>query len=161
MRLFLKDHIDLIAVYLINMILLVLVYDRIDGFATKSGIYYFLFLSTFILVTLLVWRYFRKRKIYQTLSKEPESLEDAIVKSNGDPVVDAFSEYSLRVYRKHNREFEGYQEKTSVWQTHIIQWVHQMKTPISVIRLMIQENKTRLIHLLLCTNWIEYRIKWI
>ena len=62
MKLFLKDHLDIILLYLFNAVFLSYGYHRLDGFQTVGGIFYFLFLSLFLLLLLMALRYARKRK---------------------------------------------------------------------------------------------------
>lgn len=140
MKLFLKDHLDIILLYLFDALFLSYGYHRLDGFQTASGIFYFLFLSLFLLLLLLTLRYARKRKLYQTLNRAPDALEDMIESETTDAEKNAFFRYNRRCYEIYQCQLNTWQEKNSQWQSHLIQWVHQMKTPISVIRLMVQND---------------------
>ena len=140
MKLFLKDHLDIILLYLFNAVLLSYGYHRLDGFQTAGGIFYFLFLSMFLLLMLMVLRYIRKRKLYKTLNHAPGALEDMVEAETTDAETNAFFRYNRKCYESYQRQMNTWQEKNSRWQSHLMQWIHQMKTPVSVIRLMMQND---------------------
>ncbi len=144
MKLFLKDHWDVIILYVIDAVFLSFAYHRIDGFQTGGGIFYFLFLSLFLLFLLLLCRYLRKRKLYRALEKGPETLEDLIDAGGRDTQTNAFSDYNRKCYDLCQRQIITQKEETGQWQNHLMQWVHQMKTPVSVIRLMVQSDAKKM-----------------
>ncbi len=43
MRLFLKDHLDVIALFLFESVVIALAFRFVDGFASAAGVAYFLF----------------------------------------------------------------------------------------------------------------------
>ena len=140
MKLFLKDHLDIIILYLFNAVFLSYAYHRLDGFQTAGGIFYFLFLSLFLLLLLMALRYIRKRKLYKTLGHAPDALEDMVEAETADAETNAFFHYSRKCYEIYQRQMNTWQEENSRWQSHLMQWIHQMKTPVSVIRLMVQND---------------------
>ena len=140
MRLFLKDHLDVIIFYIVDAVFLSYAYHRLDGFRTTGGIFYFLFLSLFLLLLLLLLRYIRKQKLYRVLNHEPVALEDLVHTDTADAETNAIFRYNRKCYETCQRQLNRWQEENSRWQNHLMQWVHQMKTPVSVIRLMVQDD---------------------
>ncbi len=140
MRLFLRDHLDIILFYAFNALFLSYVYHRMEGFQTTDGIFYFLFLSFFLLMLLLLLRYVRKRRLYRMLSRDPATLEDMMDLEAADAETNAFLRYNRKCYEAYERKLNTWQAENGRWQTHLMQWVHQMKTPVSVIRLMVQDD---------------------
>lgn len=140
MKLFLKDHLDIILLYLFNAIFLSYGYHRLAGFQTVGGIFYFLFLSLFLLLLLMALRYARKRKLYRTLNRVPDVLEDMVETETTDVETNAFFRYNRKCYEIYQHQMNTWQEENSRWQSHLMQWIHQMKTPVSVIRLMVQND---------------------
>ncbi len=140
MKLFLRDHLDIILLYLFNSVLLSYAYHRLDGFQTTGGILYFLFLSLFLLLLLMVLRYVRKRKLYKALNRAPDSLEDMVETETTDAETNAFFRYNRKCYETYQRQMNDWKEENGRWQSHLMQWIHQMKTPVSVIRLMVQSD---------------------
>lgn len=141
MKLFIKDHLDIIGLYLFNMVFLVIIYQFIDGFNQLGRLFYFILITIFLLVCLLTSRYLRKKKIYQQLSSETTTFEEISRQSlSYDSLVNSFNEFNHNNYLSYLKEINQVKERTTQWQLYTIQWAHQMKTPISIIRLMAQDN---------------------
>lgn len=138
MRLFLRDHLGILALFLADMGILVVLYRAIDGFQSSYGLAYFLFLSTFLLVVTLVVRYLRRRQLYAALEHPHDTLEALVGKRSSDPLSTALARRDRASYQAFLSQLSAYRDDTEAWQSHVIQWAHQMKTPISVIRLQVQ-----------------------
>ncbi|MFD3157052.1 sensor histidine kinase [Haloimpatiens sp. FM7330] len=141
MKLFLREHIGIVILYILNFVLLFTIYAVFDGFSNLSNVMYFIFLSTFLLFCYLTIRYLNNKKIYKTLNKKPKNF-DEVLKSFGTSsfgrdlnsfVNDLYSlyQYKIHLYIKKQNEHINF----------INQWVHQMKTPLSVIKLILQDNE--------------------
>lgn len=140
MKLFFKDHLDIIILYIINYAALFYIYYRLDGFQTTGGVLYFILMSSFLLVILLVLRCIRKRRLYRALNSPPEKPEDMLEAETSDAETNAFFQYNRKCYENYRRQLNVWQDENSRLQNHLMQWVHQMKTPVSVIRLMVQDD---------------------
>ncbi|NLM11338.1 MAG: HAMP domain-containing histidine kinase [Clostridiaceae bacterium] len=141
MKIFLCDHVSFVLLYFFNMFFIFIFYRNLGGFETLENIYYFIFLSNFLLGVFLLYRYFSYRKLYDKLSKMPSKLEDTL-SSAGDASLSEGVNRLLRVqYNLYQEQIQKYKRKQEEHLTFIHQWVHQMKTPISVIHLILQENE--------------------
>ncbi|MFR9276355.1 sensor histidine kinase [Finegoldia magna] len=58
-----------------------------------------------------------------------------------DLFTDSFIKHENQNYNQFLSEIENYKNKNSEWRTYIVQWVHQMKSPISSMRLALQNRK--------------------
>lgn len=139
MKLFLRDHVSFLILYFFNLFFLFIIYDRVGGF--ENNIFYFLFLSTFLLVCYLSYRYFSNRTLYRRLSQPLSSLEDYLSSTGNTPLAEGFNELQKRQYDLYQAQLQQYIRKQNEHLTFINQWVHQMKTPLSVMQLIIQENE--------------------
>ncbi len=138
MRLFLRDHLGILILFLADMGALFVCFWAIDGFRSSYGLVYFLLLSTFLLVVTLCVRYFRRRRLYAALEHPHELLEELVASGSSDPLSSAFARRDRTSYQAYLSRLNSYRDDTEAWQSHVIQWAHQMKTPISVIRLQVQ-----------------------
>ncbi|MGI5998081.1 MAG: sensor histidine kinase [Lutispora sp.] len=141
MKLFLRDHLSFVLLYIFNMIFLFLFYKNLGGFDTLENIFYFLFLSSFLLGVFLLYRYFSYKKLYDKLSNMPSKLEDILSSAGAAPVSEGVNKLLLAQYNLFQEQIQMYKRKQAEHLTFIHQWVHQMKTPISVIHLILQENE--------------------
>jgi len=141
MRIFLRDHMVFVLLYLFNMIFLFMFYRNLGGFETLENTYYFIFLSSFLLGVFLLYRYFSYKRLYEKLSKTPSKLEDTLSSAGNAPVSEGVNRLLRAQYNLFQEQIQMYKRKQAEHLTFIHQWVHQMKTPISVIHLILQENQ--------------------
>ncbi|MDU5806155.1 MAG: sensor histidine kinase [Peptoniphilus harei] len=58
-----------------------------------------------------------------------------------DLFTDSFIKHENQNYNQFLSKIENYKNKNSEWRTYIVQWVHQMKSPISSMRLALQNRE--------------------
>lgn len=137
MKLFLRQHLSLIGFSLLQIFLVLLVV-WFAGFNNVMIVVYAAFLGVFILVGYLIFRYLSESSLYAKLQSSPETIEESIVKTNHSPLASAVDELLEVQYKQYQFELAGWEEKQQERITFMNQWVHQMKTPLSVIELIIQ-----------------------
>lgn len=141
MRIFWKEHLPFVLLNLFNMIILFLFYRRLGGFSTVGNVYYFLFLSTFLLGMFLLYRYFTHRRLYDKLSSRPAAMEDLLAPAGEGAMAEALDRLLRAQYSLYQEQIQQYRRKQEEHLAFMHQWVHQMKTPISVMHLILQENE--------------------
>lgn len=141
MKIFLMDHISFVLLYLFNMVFLLVFYKNLGGFNTVENMYYFIFLSNFLLAVFLLYRYLSRKRLYDKLSNMPSTLEDTLSSAGNTPVSEGVNRLLRTQYNLYQEQIQMYKRKQEEHLTFIHQWVHQMKTPISVIHLILQENE--------------------
>jgi len=141
MKIFLHDHISFVLLYLFNMLFLFIFYRNLGGFETLENVYYFIFLSSFLLGVFLLYRYFSNKRLYDMLTKMPSKFEDTLSSAGTTPISVGVNKLLRAQYNLYQEQIQMYKRKQAEHLTFINQWVHQMKTPISVIHLILQENE--------------------
>lgn len=139
MKLFLRDQWAFAAFFVVQLILLLLIF-ALDGYWNSSLMIYAIFLSLFFSGGFLLSRYLTHRTIYQRLSNPVQSLEELTQSHGNAPLCRAMDENCLEQYRLYKEELHAYENKQRDHITFIQQWVHQMKTPLSVIHLLLQDD---------------------
>lgn len=139
MKLFLRDQWAFAAFFVVQLILLLLIF-ALDGYWNSSLMIYAIFLSLFFAGGFLLSRYLTHRTIYQRLSNPIQSLEELTQTHGNAPLCRAMDENFLEQYRLYKEELHAYENKQRDHITFIQQWVHQMKTPLSVIHLLLQDD---------------------
>ncbi|RED54722.1 sensor histidine kinase [Cohnella lupini] len=140
MKLFMREHLPLILFHIFQLFIVLLVY-WLDGYRNLHTGLYSVFLGIVVLSAYLVYRYSTHQSFYKKLSAPMDSLDDSIHGGGTAPLSAAFDEL-LRSQYDHFQQQLKIREKTRTDHlTFMNQWVHQMKTPLSVIRLMIEEGK--------------------
>ncbi|WP_068775946.1 HAMP domain-containing sensor histidine kinase [Paenibacillus sp. FJAT-26967] len=138
MKLFWREHIPLIIMVLLQLFLVLLVY-RYDGYTDLRTALYAVFLGLCLLAAYMIYRYFSHRIFYERLSVPPTSLQDSVRKAESAAMSAALNELMESQYRHYQQELKSWERKQQEHLTFMNQWVHQMKTPLSVIELIVQE----------------------
>ena len=141
MRLFIKDHLSIIILYLTTFLVLPVVIDLLDGFENHYG--YFVFLAVTGLIGFLLVRYLRRKKLYAHLETESLDKERILLYQPAAAIEKAYGRKSSSVYSLLLEEEEAHQAFLEEQQLLISHAVHQMKTPVYVLQLLVQSNQTK------------------
>ncbi|GAA0732221.1 sensor histidine kinase [Clostridium oceanicum] len=144
MRTFLRDQIGLIVLYIFNFIILFAIYSVFNGFSDLNNRLYFIFLSLFLLFSYLILKYLNNKKIYSTINTKPENFDDVIGSFGTSELGKDLNRFINRLYSLYQYKVHLYLKKQNEHLNFINQWVHQMKTPLSVVKLIIQENEDKI-----------------
>lgn len=137
MKLYLRDQAPLIALYILQLFLITLVY-RLDGYRNAEVSLYAALLSSFLFAGYLLIRYWRNRTFYARLSAPSPTTEELLNNKQQTPLSLSLHRLIKGQYRRYQTELQQYKHKLDSHIQFINQWVHQMKTPVSVIHLIIQ-----------------------
>ncbi len=135
MKLFVRDHRVLFLVNLLQVGLILLI-CWLDGFQKGRLLLYALLLCMFVLLCYLVYRYYTLLPFYRRLNSALESLDESTQQYGTTPLGEALHDLLLTQYQYYQERLLKYQRQQRRQTTFITQWVHQMKTPLSVISLM-------------------------
>lgn len=138
MKLFWKDHIPLLIIYFLQMGATILIY-WLDGCTNVNTALYTMLLSSFILAAYLAFRYISQSSYYRRLANPMETLDESIQPDGHSPLSIALEELLKTQYRHFRTQLHQYEKKLRDQLTFIYQWVHQMKTPLAVIHLTLEE----------------------
>ncbi|UQZ33044.1 sensor histidine kinase [Paenibacillus sp. PK3_47] len=137
MKLFIREHLLLIAVQIIQFGAMLSIY-WLDGYRHLSTALYSVFIGFFFLGCYLVYQFVSRRRYYLRLSRPLETLDEAYQRIGNAPVSKALEELLHTHYRHSMQQLTAVTKQQEQHLTFIDQWVHQMKTPLSVIELTVQ-----------------------
>ncbi|EOO26192.1 two-component sensor kinase yxdK [Bacillus cereus VD133] len=138
MCLFVKDHIPFICFFVIQSFVTLLIY-WLDGYTHLLTALYSIFLGVCFLIGYLIYRYYRHRRFYETLSHLPKTLNESLKELDSSPVSIALQEVLEKQYSHCQQILKTWEHRNEEHFTFLNQWVHQMKTPLSVIELITQD----------------------
>lgn len=142
MKFFFREYVSFVFLYLFNIIFLMVFYYFLGGFDNRNNLIYFIILSLFILGAFLVGKYLINRRLYNRLQKGYfEDFESSLSPLGISPLSESSHKLFKSQYRLYQKEIQEYNRKQDEYLTFINQWVHQMKTPLSVIKLTVQQNE--------------------
>lgn len=148
---YLKDRLLYIVFYIISttLVIIVMFLDLIiRGEKLKySNILYAYILSFLFLAIPITVDYMRKRKFYNIINNEAddyESLEYIFnIPNNISREHDIFKSLLIRDYMIYENTLEKYKKYSKTQIDFNNRWIHQMKTPISVIKLILENEKDK------------------
>ncbi|WP_054709627.1 sensor histidine kinase [Bacillus sp. JCM 19041] len=154
---FLKDRLSVALLFFIHtafIVLTVSLYFRIENgeFDLSTSIYLFL-LSAFFFTVWLAIDYLRNRpylkKLYHHANERSPTLDSSLeLSATTPPSMEARAFLTLYLQSQENArsEIERLEQAKAQHQLFINQWVHHMKTPVSVISLLVEEGKQSSAH---------------
>ena len=138
MKLFIKDNIGYIIIYFISTFL-TLGYLSLIGSVKAQECLYILFVNTFILVCFLGYRYYKNKEVYKLFEEGINELDEAFIDLGNSPLGGNISNILNKEHSLCEAEIIKCNNIHEEHLTFINQWVHQMKTPLSTIKLLTQE----------------------
>ncbi|HGA1022243.1 TPA: sensor histidine kinase [Bacillus cereus] len=138
MKLFLREHVPLIFFSIIQLVITLSVY-WLDGYDHLLTALYSVFLGICLIIGYLTYRYFSHRRLYNKLSTPVKTLHESIQELDFTPLSIAFQDVLETQYNYYQQQLKTWEYKQKEHLMFINQWVHQMKTPLSVIELITQE----------------------
>ncbi|HLQ98423.1 MAG TPA: histidine kinase dimerization/phospho-acceptor domain-containing protein, partial [Candidatus Dormibacteraeota bacterium] len=138
MKIFLKEHVGLIFIQSVQVILFCLIIF-LSGFRNFNILLYGILISFFLLFCYLFFHYYRRRHFYEKLSVQSINLQHLLEKTDDTPIGDAFDEFTKLQYQLFVNQLKEAEDHQTNHLKFIDRWVHQMKTPLSVIELTAKE----------------------
>lgn len=141
MKLFFRDHLSFITIYMIMMICLPIVIHRLDDLDNHYA--YYIFLAIILLAILLLFRFIRRKKMYAHLNRKVLGADDLLIHYPLASVEKAYANQMRLIQSLFLSKEDEHKAYLHEQQLMISQTVHQMKTPLSVIQLLIQTNQLK------------------
>ncbi|MFD7521807.1 sensor histidine kinase [Paenibacillus chitinolyticus] len=139
MSLFWKDHKPLLLFYLAQMLLVPALY-WLSGEGRPPGIVlYGMAISFVVLLLYLLFRYWQQNALYNSLDNPSSAADDSFEIPGDSALAEAFREVLRAKERMYEQQLHAYQSKMDRHIEFMNRWVHQMKTPLSVMQLTIRE----------------------
>ncbi|MCM3117978.1 sensor histidine kinase [Neobacillus sp. MER 74] len=138
MRLFFREQLALILFYFLQLVVITGIY-WLDDYRHLSISLYAAFLSTCLLIGYLFFRYITNRSFYQRMEKQLTSMDDFTSNVQQSPLAEGLQQLLKSQFRHYKTDLHNYKYKLEGHIQFINQWVHQMKTPLSVIHLIVQD----------------------
>jgi signal transduction histidine kinase len=137
MKLFLQEQISLFVLNVLQLSFIILLL-WLDGFHELQKLVYPIFFSFFLLLLYLCYRYLTNRTFYERLSTPVQSIDTFNRKAQSSPLSQSLGKLLKDQSERYRKELQSYKDQLDQHIQFINQWVHQMKTPLAVIDLILQ-----------------------
>ncbi len=137
MKIIIKELRGIIILYLINFIVLISLFYYLSDF-TIWTLLYFILLSTSSFIIYLLYYYIQRKNFFRALANcDIESLSRY---GNNSALPYAIKRCLEKSKSEHEKKIAQYRLSHQEHISFIDKWVHYIKTPIAVIRMIIQES---------------------
>jgi two-component system, OmpR family, sensor histidine kinase YxdK len=136
--LFLQDHVSFLIFQGILILFMMLIY-WLDGFRNFNTAVYTISMSMLLTGGYLLGKFILRRSFYDAITRKPEKMEDALIRHAQGPEHKQITEFTRELYKLYQNEVQRLYAAQHRQLHFMNQWVHQMKTPISVMGLLLQE----------------------
>lgn len=140
LKLFLRENLSFI-IFELFVVLFILSLYWLDGFRNVDTAIYSIVISMVLIFSFLAMRYVFRKNFLNRISNLPNSMDDALQKNAKTPEHLQTEAYLQELYRHYQNEVQNLYAKQNRQEKFLNQWIHQMKTPISVIELLLQEEE--------------------
>ncbi|WP_282155030.1 sensor histidine kinase [Cytobacillus gottheilii] len=137
MKLFLREHLLLIVIQVFQCMVVPVLF-WLDGYRGIGVVIYAIFLSIILLSGYLIYQYGSRRKFYQRLQNSMETLDASLETTERSPISEALDQLLLSQYQLYQEKLRKAEDQQDEHLLFMDRWVHQMKTPLSVIELTAQ-----------------------
>ncbi|KGP82521.1 MULTISPECIES: sensor histidine kinase [unclassified Paenibacillus] len=139
MKLFLRDQLPLIGFYLLQLLLVPCVYWLSGEERPMRIVLYGILLSTVVLIVYLTVRYFQLHPYYRVLQHPQRLVQEPFQSLGNSPVAEALQELMHELERNRQNEIGQLRSHNEQQVVFMNRWVHQMKTPLSIIQLTLED----------------------
>ncbi|MEF2247119.1 sensor histidine kinase [Paenibacillus sp. IITD108] len=149
LRVFLNDRISYLAAMLLMIVIFVVMMllelNLYKGYVHPNTIIYYVLLALLCMIGWLVFDYVRQRDFYKELLAAVENMSELRDTLSLHTIVTSEQKLFFRLLQKMHtaylNELGKYRRQQERHNHFVLQWVHHMKTPVSVIDLLTQEDK--------------------
>lgn len=138
LRLFFKEHAAFI-VFQAALVAFIMALYWLDGFRNVDTAIYSFVISTLLVAVFLATRFSKRYRFYQKILAVPDRMEHALQRDGKSPEQLQSEKYMQEIYRLYQNEAQALYASQKRHLQFMNQWVHQMKTPLSVMQLLLQE----------------------
>lgn len=138
MALFLREHLVLIIVQCLQFTVIIGLF-WLAGYRDVELTLYSVFLGFFFLACYLLYQYVSRKVVYQRLQKKVKKFDESIQSLGQTPIGQALEQLQRSQYKLYAEEIAHLNKKQDEHHAFLDRWIHQMKTPVSVIELLAQD----------------------
>lgn len=138
MKLFLREHLPLVLLQIVQIcIMMGLLF--LANFRDVQLILYLVFISFFLFTIYLSYMYLTRKNYYEKLMTPVTSLDESLERIGTTPVAEQLQALLKSQYNLYADQLLTEQKKQDQYHMFLDRWVHQMKTPVSVLHLIAKD----------------------
>ncbi len=138
LKLFIKEHLSYILFQVVVVLFILMIY-WLEGFRNLDTAIYTIVMSILLICSFLTIRYMLRRRYLGKITELPQRMDDALQKNAKTAEYYQTEKYMQELYRHYQHEVQSLYASQGRQYKFTNQWIHQMKTPVAVLELLLQE----------------------
>lgn len=139
-KLFIREHLSYLIFQVVLTLFLIALF-WLEGFRNMDTAIYAITIGVLLITSFLVIRYMLRRRYLAKIVELPITMEDALQKNAKTSEYALTERYLNQLYKLYQHEVQSLYATQSRQYKFMNQWVHQMKTPVSVLELLLQQEE--------------------
>ena len=139
LKLFIRDNISLFLIILLTQVIFFGFLFYIKGIRFEETVY-FSFLVFFVLVLFFLVRFYKMGRVYGKLLLKSELLNDYLIDEPRSRLEENYNLMIEEIIDNNNRREIMQKQDKKLQKVMVYRFVHQMKTPVSVLKLILEKH---------------------
>ena len=139
LKLFIRDNIPLFLIILLTQVIFFGFLFYIKGIRFEETVY-FSFLVFFVLVLFFLVRFYKMGRVYGKLLLKSELLNDYLIDEPRSRLEENYNLMIEEIIDNNNRREIMQKQDKKLQKVMVYRFVHQMKTPVSVLKLILEKH---------------------
>ena len=139
LKLFVRDNISLFLIILLTQVIFFGFLFYIKGIRFEETVY-FSFLVFFVLVLFFLVRFYKMGRVYGKLLLKSELLSDYLIDEPRSRLEENYNLMIEEMIDNNNRREIMQKQDKKLQKVMVYRFVHQMKTPVSVLKLILEKH---------------------
>lgn len=156
-KLFLKERASWILFFLFLQ-LVVLLIGYLDVSLPLQSVGYIVFLSCLFFLVFLITRYYKETRFYQELKNHNQSFDITTVPYANSPFEAITSEMITEQNGTYKSQLNELQISVAQEKDDILNWIHEVKTPLTTMQLMIDRMTDKPLRTQITYEWLRIHL---
>ena len=139
LKLFVRDNISLFLIILLTQVIFFGFLFYIKGIRFEETVY-FSFLVFFVLVLFFLVRFYKMGRVYGKLLLKSELLNDYLIDEPRSRLEENYNLMIEEMIKNNNKREIMQKQDKKLQKVMVYRFVHQMKTPVSVLKLILEKH---------------------
>lgn len=154
---YLKERLSWIMLFVLLQMLTLFIASMDPSISIKSALY-IVFLSAIIFILFLLFRYNKETRFYRSVDEWDNSFDLAEIKGAASPFEEIIAESLNRQTVRYKKELSQNLIKVDQDQDELLSWIHEVKTPLTTMQLMMERIPDPTLKSQLMFEWLRVHL---
>jgi len=146
-----------IIIFILIQILLLFIAYLDPSISFKSFLYMY-FLSHLLFITFILIRYHKEIAFYKSLDEIPNMYDVTNIEKASQPFAKIIKNYISEQNKQYQTEISKYQMTSEQEQDELLSWIHEVKTPLTTLQLMIDRIDDEELKAEMMVEWLRIEL---